>query len=323
MCALHLEQYCEAFQSAGLATLGQCRGLTADHLEQMGITLPGHQKRILASLNKTQSPRVRREKDWSSEDEAHSRARLRDRPVPIPGEDKAAHKSRDGETPRPLPRERERPVPKERQVSKSKEQSGDEGEKKPVPGQRHTGLKEAREGGTEGEKKPVPKERTKFRTTPPADSPPPVPSMSEPFLPPVPPRSTLNCPPQRFTSPRSPSPAARTSVSPRPERRAVKAPTAQARSVSPVSTPVHTPTQAPPQPPTFPSAQARPQTLAVLPVAVHQGDGGRKASPTSPAGALPGEDRNAPPLPPKGGGTPKGPPPLPQRFPGQSPNTHR
>uniref|UniRef100_A0A8C5GBV1 ArfGAP with RhoGAP domain, ankyrin repeat and PH domain 1 n=1 Tax=Gouania willdenowi TaxID=441366 RepID=A0A8C5GBV1_GOUWI len=51
---LHLEHYTEAFQSAGIATLQQCCDLNSEQLEQMGIALPGHRKRILASLNKTQ-----------------------------------------------------------------------------------------------------------------------------------------------------------------------------------------------------------------------------------------------------------------------------
>uniref|UniRef100_A0AAX7TH84 ArfGAP with RhoGAP domain, ankyrin repeat and PH domain 1 n=1 Tax=Astatotilapia calliptera TaxID=8154 RepID=A0AAX7TH84_ASTCA len=50
---LRLEQYSDAFQSAGYATLQQCRSLTPEQLECIGITLPGHQRRILASLNKT------------------------------------------------------------------------------------------------------------------------------------------------------------------------------------------------------------------------------------------------------------------------------
>uniref|UniRef100_A0A8D3E6W2 ArfGAP with RhoGAP domain, ankyrin repeat and PH domain 1 n=1 Tax=Scophthalmus maximus TaxID=52904 RepID=A0A8D3E6W2_SCOMX len=57
LCVLRLEQYSEAFRNAGLATLRQCHNLTPDHLECMGITLPGHQRRILASLNKTHGNR--------------------------------------------------------------------------------------------------------------------------------------------------------------------------------------------------------------------------------------------------------------------------
>uniref|UniRef100_A0A4W6F764 ArfGAP with RhoGAP domain, ankyrin repeat and PH domain 1 n=1 Tax=Lates calcarifer TaxID=8187 RepID=A0A4W6F764_LATCA len=209
-----------AFRSAGLATLRQCRNLTPDQLDQMGITLPGHQRRILASL------RV------------------------------------DGE--------RERPVPKE---------------------------------------------RTKFRSNAPADCPPRphVSPTSDTSLPPVPPRSTPNCPPQRFTSALSPSPPARTPGSPKPDRHAVKAPAEQSvsQSSTPLSTPTHTPTQ------------ARPQTLAIQPSAQHLvSDGGRKMSPVSPVASF-SDDRNAPPLPPKAGGVPKSLPPIPQRCPAQSPRAHR
>lgn len=51
--ALRLEQYTQAFQSAGYGTLSECRGLTPGDLELLGVVLPGHEKRILASLQKT------------------------------------------------------------------------------------------------------------------------------------------------------------------------------------------------------------------------------------------------------------------------------
>uniref|UniRef100_A0A8K9X661 ArfGAP with RhoGAP domain, ankyrin repeat and PH domain 1 n=1 Tax=Oncorhynchus mykiss TaxID=8022 RepID=A0A8K9X661_ONCMY len=53
LCALHLDQYFPVFQDAGLGTLLECQGLTQDQLETIGIKLPGHRKRILASLQKT------------------------------------------------------------------------------------------------------------------------------------------------------------------------------------------------------------------------------------------------------------------------------
>uniref|UniRef100_A0A671W284 ArfGAP with RhoGAP domain, ankyrin repeat and PH domain 1 n=1 Tax=Sparus aurata TaxID=8175 RepID=A0A671W284_SPAAU len=232
LCVLRLEQYFEAFQSAGLVTLRQCRDLRPDQLEQMGITLPGHQRRILASLNKTHGKRI------------------------------------DGER-----------------------------------------------------EKPVPKERTKFRSNAQADCHPSssLSSTSDPSLPPVPPRSTPNCPPQRFTSPLSPSPPARNAVSPKLDTHVAKAPAVSSRQASqnstPTGTPTHTPTHAPLHPPNFPSAQARPQTLAIQPSAQHLGGDGRRTSlPGSPV-ASPLNDRNVPPLPPKAGATPKGPPPVPQRCP--------
>uniref|UniRef100_A0A8D0CZZ3 ArfGAP with RhoGAP domain, ankyrin repeat and PH domain 1 n=1 Tax=Sander lucioperca TaxID=283035 RepID=A0A8D0CZZ3_SANLU len=260
LCVLRLEQYSEAFRSEGLATLGQCRNLTPDQLERMGITLPGHQRRILAN----------------------------------------------GETLRPTPREREKPVPRERHMAKMKEESGEGGEKKP----------EERDGGIDGEKeRPVPKERTRFRSSAPVDcdlnslvSP-----TSDTSLPPVPPRSTPNCPPQRFTSPLSPSPPARTPASPKLDRHAVKAPAVHSRAISQSST--HDPTHAPLHPPNVPSALTRPQTLAIqLPAQLLGSDGGRKISPVSPT-ASHSDDINVPPLPPKAGAVPKGPPPIPHRFP--------
>lgn len=343
LCVLRLEHYSEAFQSAGLVMLRQCRSLTPDQLEQMGITLPGHQRRILASLNKTHgnsdtqpdthSYLVQSERDQRLEETGHVKVLQRQRPVPIPVEEQPVFKERekkDGETSKPTPREREKPVPRERQVSRMKEESGEGGEKMPIPGQRQMvprgGKEEERDGGIDGEReKPVPKERTKFRSSAPVDCYPSslVSPTSDTSLPPVPPRSTPNCPPQRFTSAQSPSPPPRAPASPKPDRHAVKAPPIQSRSVSQGSTPTITPTHTPTHAPHFPSAQTRPQTLAIQPHAQHLGnDGRRKTSPVSPI-ASPGDDRNAPPLPPKAGSGPKGPPPIPQRFPAQSPRTHR
>uniref|UniRef100_A0AAQ5Y7Y6 ArfGAP with RhoGAP domain, ankyrin repeat and PH domain 1 n=1 Tax=Amphiprion ocellaris TaxID=80972 RepID=A0AAQ5Y7Y6_AMPOC len=211
LCLLRLEQYSEAFRGAGLATLQQCRNLTPDQLERMGITLPGHQRRILASLNKTHGNR-----------DAHS------------------HRE-----------------------------------------------------------KPVPRERTKFRSGAPVDCQPSplVSPTSDTALPPVPPRSIPNCPPQRFTSSLCPSPPAQTPGSPKTETHAVTAPALSNRPVSPSSTPI----QAPLHHPDIPSTQTRPQTLAIQPSAQHLStDLGRKSSPISPT-ASPVSGRNAPPLPPKVG----------------------
>uniref|UniRef100_A0AAQ6A4X2 ArfGAP with RhoGAP domain, ankyrin repeat and PH domain 1 n=1 Tax=Amphiprion ocellaris TaxID=80972 RepID=A0AAQ6A4X2_AMPOC len=271
LCLLRLEQYSEAFRGAGLATLQQCRNLTPDQLERMGITLPGHQRRILAN----------------------------------------------GETLRPTPREREKPVPKERQVSRMQESSREGGEKNPVPGQRKTapgrGEEEERNGGLNGEReKPVPRERTKFRSGAPVDCQPSplVSPTSDTALPPVPPRSIPNCPPQRFTSSLCPSPPAQTPGSPKTETHAVTAPALSNRPVSPSSTPI----QAPLHHPDIPSTQTRPQTLAIQPSAQHLStDLGRKSSPISPT-ASPVSGRNAPPLPPKVGAGSKGPPPVPQAL---------
>ncbi|KAM7413168.1 hypothetical protein PAMA_020512 [Pampus argenteus] len=326
LCVLRLEQYSDAFQSAGLATLLECRNLTSNQLERMGITLPGHQRRILASLNKTLTPSdshfhlvhtERTDGDHKLEEMGHSKVLQRERPVPIPPDKSVLKESetRDEEASRPTPRERRKPVPKERQVPTMTEESGEVDEKKPVPRQ---GKEEERDGGENREKeRPVPKERTKYRSSAPVDSLPislisPTPDTA---LPPVPPRSTPNCPPQRFTSALSPSPPARTPPSPKQARHAVKVPAASQTSTQ-------TPTQAPFQPPNLASPQTRPQTLALqLPAQLLDGEGARKTSPISPTGS-PSEDINAPPLPPKVGVGSKGAPPIPQRFPVQLPSTH-
>uniref|UniRef100_A0A665U0Q2 ArfGAP with RhoGAP domain, ankyrin repeat and PH domain 1 n=2 Tax=Echeneis naucrates TaxID=173247 RepID=A0A665U0Q2_ECHNA len=326
---LRLEQYSNAFQSAGLATLWQCRNLTPDQLEQMGITLPGHQRRILASLNKTHyrdtqsdahiNP-LQYEQDQRSEETEHTKVLQRERPVAIPVEEKPVLKQREKKeaaTSRPTPKEREKPVPKDRHIARMKEENG-EGEKKLVPEQRQIAPRrreeDESEGGTDGEReKPVPKERTKFRTTAPMDCPS-GPIMSptlDTSLPPVPPRSTPNCPPQRFTSVLSPDPPPRTSVSPKLDRHEVKAPAVQRESQG----------SAPTRTPTHPSVQTQPQTLSIQPVTQHVvSDGGGKASPISPMASV-SNDGHAPPLPPKVGGGPKGPPPIPHRFPAQAQRT--
>ncbi|KAM3615695.1 uncharacterized protein V6R79_006329 [Siganus canaliculatus] len=327
LCVLRLEQYSEAFQTAGLTTLHECHNLTVDQLVEMGITLPGHQRRILTSLSKTLSNSealVQPERDQRLVEAEHAKVLLVDRPEPGPAE--GVMENMVGGAPQPTPREREKPLPKERQVSKMKEEAGAEGEKRPVPGQRHGPSRgrqeEERNGGTDEElEKPVPKERTKFRPSGQAECRQSSASTSsDTSLPPVPPRITLNCPPQRFTAPLHPPPPPPTSVSPKLNRHAVKAPTIQTRSGSQSSTPTHTPTHTPAHPPSFPSPQPRPQSLTIHPPAQHMDvDDGRKTSPLSPVDS-PGSARSAPPLPPKVGLAPKGPPPVPQRVPAQSPS---
>uniref|UniRef100_A0A8B9JA45 ArfGAP with RhoGAP domain, ankyrin repeat and PH domain 1 n=1 Tax=Astyanax mexicanus TaxID=7994 RepID=A0A8B9JA45_ASTMX len=69
---LHLEQYCTAFHEAGLTTLWECRRLTTSQLEDMGICLKGHRRRILGSLQK----HFPSERGMEEEDED-------DKPVPM------------------------------------------------------------------------------------------------------------------------------------------------------------------------------------------------------------------------------------------------
>ncbi|XP_047247047.1 arf-GAP with Rho-GAP domain, ANK repeat and PH domain-containing protein 1-like isoform X4 [Girardinichthys multiradiatus] len=329
---LRLEQYGEAFQEAGLATLQECQNLTPDLLEQMSITLPGHQRRILASLDKmtgsydAYSNLVKPER---SKKTSHPEVIRREKPVPVPMQRKVEEDIMDGELRRPIPRERDKPVPKERYVSNIQENSREEGETKPVPLQRHAALartKEEDRSGALDEKraKPVAKERTKFRSMTPVNchstfivSPP-----SDTSLPPVPPRSTPNCPPQRFTSSLSYSPPAQHSESLSLDRIVVVPPEGQCRSSSQNSTPTSTlaSTKAPIKTSSIQSTQTRPQTLSIRPDTHPLGGAEvRKASPISSASS-PSEDKNVPPLPPKVGS--KGPPPIPQRVPLMSPNTH-
>uniref|UniRef100_A0A3P8Y0M7 ArfGAP with RhoGAP domain, ankyrin repeat and PH domain 1 n=1 Tax=Esox lucius TaxID=8010 RepID=A0A3P8Y0M7_ESOLU len=230
---LHLEQYFPAFQAAGLGSLSECQGLTQNQLEMIGISLPGHRRRILASLQKTGQ-------------------------ITAPG----------------------------------------------------TPLMHA-----DPERGPVPKERTKYRSVPlescglPGPRPNPAPRPNAPQdspLPPIPPRSTPNCPPLCFVSGGKSGP-----------------PGASVSEGNPLTVP-------------RPAPRPRPKSLALTPPARpprHAGDGGRKPSPVSPSSFLVehhgclSPDRGAPPLPPKayvvGGGPkePNSPPPIPSRQPALPPRT--
>uniref|UniRef100_A0A8C5CAD0 ArfGAP with RhoGAP domain, ankyrin repeat and PH domain 1 n=1 Tax=Gadus morhua TaxID=8049 RepID=A0A8C5CAD0_GADMO len=222
LCALRLEQYCDAFQDFGLLTLGQCQSLSLEQLESLGVTLPGHRRRILASLHKSQSP-------------TH--------PPP--------HQQPDTQgSPRPRPNQ-----------------------------------------AVAGRPKPVPRERTKHSASCPEDT------GSDPALPPIPPRSTPNRPPQRFTLP-TPSPPVPVPAgsSPTPSSRTPPPPDVPSRSQGPslhttptLQTPppiTQTAVQPPGSPAPPPSPLPRPKTLALLPpLAPRRGAGGegRRTSPASPA----------------------------------------
>ncbi|XP_066522588.1 arf-GAP with Rho-GAP domain, ANK repeat and PH domain-containing protein 1 isoform X2 [Hoplias malabaricus] len=86
---LRLEQYCPAFQEAGIEILWECRDLTAGQLEQMGVALPGHRKRILGSLQKLfpLERGMEREKDGEEEDRPVPMERTKFRPVSRPASD--------------------------------------------------------------------------------------------------------------------------------------------------------------------------------------------------------------------------------------------
>ncbi|KAM6933000.1 arf-GAP with Rho-GAP domain, ANK repeat and PH domain-containing protein 1 [Xenentodon cancila] len=316
LCQLRLEQYCDAFQRAGFATLQECRNLTSDQLERMGITLPGHQRRILASLNKTLGNcdvHAQLVQSEGSEQMGHAEVIQRERSLPIPVEIKP---ERDDEAGIPTCRVIDKPAPKERQVSRTLQNNRKQGDMKPVPGRRHTahgvGKEENNAGTDKDTAKPVPMERSKFRARTPVDSnPAPIVSPSfDPSLPPVPPRSTLNCPPLCFT-PLCPSPPAQSP--------------AQVRSLSMSSTHISNPIliERSLHMPNAQSTQPKPVTLDIQPPVQHLGsDGVRRASPIPLNASTPTDDKNIPPLLPKGGPGSKGPPPIPQRISAQSPSAH-
>lgn len=79
---LRLDQYCSAFQEAGLGTLWECQDLTPAKLQRMGVALPGHRKRILGSLRKLFPSEAGMEEDDEREDErpvAKERTKFRGR----------------------------------------------------------------------------------------------------------------------------------------------------------------------------------------------------------------------------------------------------
>lgn len=292
---LRLDQYTVAFQNAGLMTLQQCRNLTQDQLGSIGVTLPGHQRRILASLNKTQgshdtqsvthsppglSERTLQSEDVDSADELQKEKDLLSSERPL--------EKRDTEMPRPAPRERTTPVPKEKQPT-SQEDHGE------------TDVERER---------PVPRERTKFSNNVVVKCPPfPASSSTSPLdapLPPVPPRSTTNCPPQPFLPSLSLIPPPKTPGTPAQDRRDVQGPSAQKAPHDATSACTST----------GPAARERPQTLDIQPHCQYfHPEGARKTSPVSPASASISSDRNAaPPLPPKLSAGSKGPPLIPCRV---------
>lgn len=312
LCKLRLERYTEAFQSAGMATLQECLNLTPDQLDRMGITLPGHQRRILASLNNLHYAH-----DTQSE---HAEVVRKETPVCLSvGGENLDRDKQAGETRRPTPRQRGKPVPKQRCMSKM--QNSEEGETKPVPGKRSTVTCEIKEDErNEGKEKPVPKQRTKFCTSSPVhcQSGSFVPPSSDTSLPPVPPRIN-NCPPQRFSTSQSPSSPNLHSGSSRAEQPDTLPPPIPCRSLPPASSSTSSPvpTEASVSAPSIQSTESRPQTLAIQPPTSNVGSVEvRKPSPVIT------EDKNIPPLPPKVLG-PKGPPRLPHRVPALSPRTHR
>ncbi|XP_068926900.1 arf-GAP with Rho-GAP domain, ANK repeat and PH domain-containing protein 1 isoform X2 [Petaurus breviceps papuanus] len=54
--ALHLEQYAGHFEQYGLVWAADCRGLSDGQLLHMGVTMPGHRRRILSGLQRAYAP---------------------------------------------------------------------------------------------------------------------------------------------------------------------------------------------------------------------------------------------------------------------------
>ncbi|KAK7883306.1 hypothetical protein WMY93_029480 [Mugilogobius chulae] len=262
---LHLEQYTDVFFCAGLSTLQECRTLTQERLEQMGINLPGHQRRILSSLSKT----------------LHC--------------DTAALQQQDSHL---------------TFVEEKREEPDDEMMDKPVPKQRQLLEKKTvflQNSPSEDIKKerPVPKQRTRFRSVAPDIT------LTEVALPPVPPRSTPNCPPQPFTSPKTPPP-----VSPRRHKQQTM-PALPSRHPRSSKSPTHALDQPPaqlPLPTATPLCQTRTRSLPSQQQnhANSNGEGKRMSSPVSVL-AFSTDETLAPPLPPKTGSVSKCPPLRPQR----------
>lgn len=203
--ALHLEQYTGAFQRAGLATVHQCRGLTADQLECMGITLPGHRRRILTSLMKTHGIGQLQPTQQKKPECLAPTGKDKSWPGSMEREDNSIckEKEKNDETERFSRRTRQKPIPRVRQVSRTKEESGDLAEHKPMPRPRQMPPRKSKTSESGGEMdNPVPKERTKFSTNVSLKSNPPTFDTS---LPPIPPRNTPNCPPIRFIPHRNPT----------------------------------------------------------------------------------------------------------------------
>ncbi|XP_061775109.1 arf-GAP with Rho-GAP domain, ANK repeat and PH domain-containing protein 1-like isoform X1 [Nerophis ophidion] len=322
---LRLEQYCEAFEGAGLSTLAECLNLTTDQLELMGISLPGHRRRILANLNKSRDvpsppqfdaytidlPVERPERDQQLEENEHRRASPSGGSPVLVQQDKGVL-NEDQQTTESSVGDGEKTVPRNKQVSRMKEE---------IEEDRMTNVQPKAEciavEGVDAEKKrPVPKERTKFHLN--------VPVLldSQPSLPPVPPRRTLNSPPQRFISALTPSPSAQSPASPYQPINAVEMETAPSSPLSYTLT--QNPSQGPVQPPWVPTSQTHLQTLSLpVPAPDSSSDGTQKIPPTSFTTSSPRERRTAPPLPPKVGAAPRGPPRLPCRRPALSSRTHR
>lgn len=67
--SLSLSQYLELFLSSGIDTLAKCTSLTEADLDRMGVTLPGHKKRILSHLQTALHFSKRNQEETTSKDQ--------------------------------------------------------------------------------------------------------------------------------------------------------------------------------------------------------------------------------------------------------------
>ncbi|XP_051934188.1 arf-GAP with Rho-GAP domain, ANK repeat and PH domain-containing protein 1-like isoform X1 [Hippocampus zosterae] len=314
---LRLEQYSKAFQIAGLSSVAECHNLTPDQLENIGISLPGHRRRILASLNKTRdvtSLHLEAQSVFVLAARAEHEQVMEENEIePLAGgaisvmqEKHFLNKAEkeNARTPEPAPRLREKPVPRDRQASRMKEETGDT---EVMVSLEHN---EEEEDVDAEKQRPVPKERTRFNSSAPVLLESQASSQIFPScdtsLPPVPPRSSLNCPPQRFTMTLTPSPTVQSPTTPQHTKSLIKEAPVQVQSLSYTST----------QYPTQETLRTEPQTSCIHPPTLHSRSDKIPAISPMALTVTPRQERNAPPLPPKAGSSvPRGPPKIPSRNP--------
>ncbi|XP_011616377.2 arf-GAP with Rho-GAP domain, ANK repeat and PH domain-containing protein 1 isoform X1 [Takifugu rubripes] len=227
----------------------------------------------------------------------------------IPGEENSTHKEgeeRYRETLSPSDR-RQKPLPRARQVSRVKEEPGDGAQHKPMPRPRRMPPTIAQKGSSVGGvEHPVPKERTKFCAN--VSSP-----TVDASLPPIPQRSTPNCPPVCFTSHLNLTPPNAPSASPDLKRRA---PVTRGRVVS--QSLIHANKAS-----DKPAHSSQPGTLSLPPPTGPLSRNGGRRTLATPSRACPSTRTHAPPLPPKAGVTTNCQPSIPQCVSPQPPTRSR
>ena len=57
-----MAKYSDKFQQSGKTTIQECMALTADDLNTMGITLAGHQNKIISSIRQGREEELGRQK---------------------------------------------------------------------------------------------------------------------------------------------------------------------------------------------------------------------------------------------------------------------